>query len=157
MEAWKQLFQQKKNNQLFCKSKIIQKVEPVLCFGGIWSSSGEQVGGRCLQHGRGTGTHQSGCRMQDARRTQGPAAASYPKHNFTASPQCLPPPPRRAAALLAAREELRVPDRRRKLLLGPGHGNVYVSRRSPLPSLAPSSLPSHARPAARAAFVLLQG
>lgn len=50
--------------------------------------------------------------MQDARRTQGPAAASYPKHNFTASPQYLPPPKRRPVALLSAKDGVGVPDRR---------------------------------------------
>lgn len=101
-------------------------------------------------------------RMQDPHDTQGPAAASYPKHNFTASPKYLPPPQRRPASPLCAKAEVAVPDRRMRgtraqTAAWTGAWQCLRLLKLTAPLAALSALQSHARPAASAALVLPQG
>lgn len=100
-------------------------------------------------------------RMQDPHDTQGPAAASYPKHNFTTSPKYLPRPQRRPVSPLCAKAEVAVPDRRMRTQAqtaawtGAWQCLRLLKLTAPLSALP--ALQSHARPAASAAFVLPQG
>lgn len=102
-------------------------------------------------------------RMQDASGRPGPAAASYPERNFTTSPKYLPSTTALVSCYPLKNGTLSWTRRRRgsgrALVHEAGHGNVYVSWRSPLyvPRSAPSLLGSQAQPATNPAFVLLQG
>lgn len=102
-------------------------------------------------------------RMQDASDRPGPAAASYPERNFTTSLKYLPSTTALGSCYPLKNGTLSWTSRRRgsgrALVHEAGHGNVYVSWRSPLsaPRCAPSLLGSQAQPATNPAFVLLQG
>lgn len=151
--------EKKTKNELFCKSKIIQNPRK-------WnrsSASGEcgaQVGNRSEKAACGMAEEQghtnqdagcpphAGARRSLLSRTQLHRLSTI----FTSVLSPCSPLRERPVSRIGGRG-----GSSHKLLLGPGHGNVYVSRRPPLPSLPLSSLPSHARAAARAAFVLLQG
>lgn len=147
----------------YSKSKIVQST---------WKRSRSSASGGILQLKSGTGrrtlpaawpkTTDTPIRRQDPHATQGPAAASYPKHNFTAPPKCSPPPQRRPVWPLRAKAEVAVPDRRMSrthaqtaACTGAWQCLRLPKLTAPLP--APSALRSHARPAASAAFVLPQG
>lgn len=69
-------------------------------------------------------------------RTQGPAAASYPKHNFPASPKIFTSAT--AASWLGA-PLLKQRSLSRTGGWGPGHGNVYVRWKLTAPSDPPES------------------